>query len=471
MLAVLPFENLSGDPEQDYFSDGLTEEMIAQRARLQPERLAVIARTSAMRYKKSDKGIEQIGRELHVKYILTGTVRREAARVRITAQLVPVQDQVPLWNETYERELAGILALQSEVAQRVAQSLALKLLPAERTALASARPVNPEAYEACLKGRFHYNKLSREELNTAQRYFQLALEKDPNYALAHAGLASVWFSLGDAGFLPLSETVPRWKAAILKALELDDTLAEAHGALANLRWTYEWDWPAGEREIQRAIQLDPSSALARFSYSDFLISMKRAEEWKVEIQRTLELDPLNYFFQCFYGWHLVYVRRYDEAIAQFRQVLASQPDFSSAHMGLWGAFYKKGMDEKALAEAKKFFAVLHDQEVVEALDRGYAEASQSSRGGHPSGAGYRRAMKLAGDVLAARARRSHVPAIRIARVYAHAGENDRALEWLEQAYERRETTLIHIGVGWDWDGLRGDPRFQDLSRRMKLPPG
>jgi tetratricopeptide (TPR) repeat protein len=186
--------------------------------------------------------------------------------------------------------------------------------------------------------------------------------------------------------------------------------------------------------------------------------MGRTEEWKAEIQRTLELDPLNFFFQCFYGWHLVYVHRYDEAIGLFRKVLAAQPDFSSAHMGLWGAFYKKRMYEEALAEAKKFFAVLGDREVVESLDRGGAEA------------GYRGAMRRAGDALAARSQRSHVPGIRIARVYAHAGENDRALDWLEKAYERQEkSTLVHIRVGWDWDGLRSDPRFQSLLRRMNLP--
>jgi serine/threonine-protein kinase len=457
MLAVKPFDNLSGDPEQEALSDGLTEDVSNQLARLQPERLAVIARASAMRYKKTDKPIDQIGRELHVAYVLTGTVRREASRVRITAQLIPVHDQVPLWNETYERNMSGILALQSEVAQRVAQSLALKLLPAERAALTNAKLVNPEAYEACVKGRFHRYKLSRDELNIAEGYFRLALEKDPNYALAYVGIAGVWFSLADAGFLPFPEIVPRWKEAVSKALELDPTLAEAHASLANFEWLYEWDWPAAEREFQRAIQLNPSSAGVHFSYSDFLISMKRNTEWKAEMQRVRELDPLNFAYQCFYGWHLVYLRRYDEAIAQFRQVLASQPDYSSAHMGLWGAFYKKGLDQEALAEAKKFFGVLGDREVVEALDHGRAEA------------GYRGAMKRAGDTLAARSRRSHVPAIRIARVYAHAGENERALEWLEQAYQRRETTLIHVGVGWDWDGLRSDPRFQDLLRRMNFP--
>jgi tetratricopeptide (TPR) repeat protein len=270
-------------------------------------------------------------------------------------------------------------------------------------------------------------------------------------------MASVWISRTDAGFMPPGETVPKAKAAALRALELDDTLAEAHDTLGSLRTLYDWDWSGAEKEYQRAIQLNPSYAGAHFAYSDFLITMRRTGEWKAEIQRTLELDPFNFFFQCFYGWHLVYERRYDEAIGQFRKVLATEPDFSSAHMGLWGALYKKGADAEALAEAKKFFGVLGDREVVEALDRGYAEA------------GYRGAMKLAGTKLAARSERTHVSAVRIARVFAHAGEKERALEWLEKAYGRRETALYHISVGWDWDGLRGDPRFQDLLRRMRLP--
>ena len=455
-VAVLPLANLSGDPQQDYFAEGMHDALITDLAKLSGLR-RVIARSSVMRYQKTDKPPRQIARELGVDAIITGSVVREGDRVRITAQLINAATEEQMWAERYERELRSVLSLQNEIVAAVAREVKLRLTPQEQARLVSARPVNPEAYEACLKGRFHWYKLSREELNTALGYFQLALEKDPNYALAYDGIASVWGALGDAGFLPPRETMTKCKAAVEKALALDDTLAEAHVNLANLRSEYEWDWPAGEREFRRAIELNPSHANAHFMYSDFLISIGRTEEWKAEIQRTLELDPLNFFFQCFYGWHLVYVRRYDEAVGQFRKVLAAQPDFSSAHMGLWGAFYKKGMYEQALAEAKKFFAVLGDREVVESLDRRGAEA------------GYRGAMRRAGDALAARSERSHVPAIRIARVYAHAGEKDRALDWLEKACERRETTLVHIGVGWDWDGLRSDPRFQSLLRRMKLP--
>ena len=192
-------------------------------------------------------------------------------------------------------------------------------------------------------------------------------------------------------------------------------------------------------------------------YADFLISMKRTQEWNTEIHRTLELDPFNPFFPCFYGWHLVYGQRYDEAIAQFHKVLATEPDFSSAHMGLWGAYYKKGMTEEALAETRKFFSVLHDREVVDVLTRGYSEGD------------YARSMHLGAEVLAVRSKRTHVPAVRIARLYAHAGDKEQVLHWLQRACDERETPLSHLGVAWDWDFVRSDPRFQDLLRQVGLP--
>ena len=454
-LAVLPLQNLSHDPEQEYFADGMTEALITDLSKIRA--LKVISRTSVMRYKGVTKPLPEIARELGVDGIVEGSVQRSGGKVLITAQLIGAPSDTHLWAESYERDFRDVLTLQGEVAQAIAREIKVAVTPEEATRLARVRAVNPEAYDACLKGRLHYYRLSREELDIAEHYFQLALDKDPQYALAHVGIADVWGARGDAGFLPIQETRPKMKAAVSKALELDDSLAEAHISLANYVYIGEWAWPQAEKEFQRAIQLNPSYADAHFFYADFLISMGRTEEWKAEIQRTLELDPLNFFYRVFYGWQLVYVRRYDEAITQLRRVLEEVPNSSSAHLGLWGAFYKKRMEHEALTEARKFFEVLHDAEVVEALDRGYAEG------------GYRRAMKRAGDKLAARAEQSHVSAIRIARVYAHAGEKERALDWLEKSYERRETTLIHVAVGWDWDDLRGDPRFQSLLRRMNFP--
>ena len=410
-----------------------------------------------MQFKDARKPLPEIARSLNVDGVLEGSVQRLGSRVRITVQLIRAPNDTHLWAESYERETRDILTLQDEIARSVAGAIKVALGPEEATRLARPRPVDPEVYEAYLKGQSHWYQLSREHVDTALGYFELALQKDPNYARAHVGVANVWIVRGDSGFVAPSESFPQAKAAAAKALELDPTLAEAHGALANILGLYEHDWTQAEREYQRGIELNPNSADGHFAYADFLISVRRTEEWSREIHRTLELDPFNPFFQCFYGWQLVYLGRYDEAITQLRKVLDTEPDFSSAHMGLWGAYYKKGMYVEALAEAKKFFAVLHDHEAEEALARGEAEG------------GYARAMHLGAEVLAARSRRTHVPAVRVARLYAHAGDKEQVLRWLQKAYDQRETPLMHLDVAWDWDFLRDDPRFKDLLRRMNFP--
>jgi tetratricopeptide (TPR) repeat protein len=377
--------------------------------------------------------------------------------VRITVQLIHATTDTHLWAGSYERDFRDVLALQGEVAQAVAREIKAALTPEEATRLVSAPAVSPKAYEAYLKGQFHWYKLSPGHLDRALSYFQLALEEDRNCALAQVGIANVWLVRADAGFMPPGEAFPKARAAVLKALELDGSLAEGHIALANITALYDRDWPAGEREFRRAIELNPNSADGHFMYADFLISMKRPREWAVEMQPVLELDPLNPFFQCFYGWHLVYLDQCDDAILQFRESLAADPGFPSAHLGLWGAYYRKRMDEEALEEAVRFFAALGDDEVRESLRRGCTEGS------------YSRAMQLGAEILVKRSRSCHVPGVRIARLYAHAGEKDRAMEWLQRAVEKRETPLMHLSVAWDWDVLRGDPRFRDLLHRVGLP--
>jgi len=454
-LAVLPFANLSGDAGQDYLAAGLHEALITDLARLGGLK-RVIARGSVMRFAKTDKPPHQIAEELGVDALITGSVLRSGDRVRVTAQLVDAATEAQLWAERYERDMRDVLALENDVVAAITREIKLKLTPQENARLASARPVDPAAYEACLKGRFNWYKLSREGLDNAEKYYQFALEKDPNYAPAYEGMAGVWLSRTDTGLIPPSEAMRRANASALKALELDDNFAQAHVTLANIK-VLEWDWVGADREFRRGLELNPNSAEGHFMYADFLVTMRRIAEWEKEIWRTLELDPLSNFNRCFYGWHLVYERRYDEAIAEMTKVAQAEPNFSSVHLGLWGAYFKKGADALAFAEAKKFFGVLGDREVVDALDAGW-----------PQG-GYGGAMKRAGDVLIARYQRTYYPAIRVARLLAHAGEDERALEFLEKAFERQETPLYHIGVGWDWDALRPDPRFQLLLRRMNLP--
>jgi TolB-like protein/tetratricopeptide (TPR) repeat protein len=454
-LAVLPFENLTGDPEQEYFSDGLTDEMITQLGRLHPQRLSVIARTSSMRYKKRDLPIDQIGRELGVEYVLEGSARREGSRVRISATLIQVRDQTQQWADSFDRELAGILTLQSDVARGVARSLALTLLPAEQMRLVSARPVNPEAYEAYLRGRSHFEKQTAADLDAALHYFELAMQKDPTYALGYMGIASVWAGRQQMGVTAPSEATPRMKAAIVKALELDDTLPEAHFALAAQFTWVDWNWAAAEPEFRRAIDLNPNYGEARAFYSHYLSFMKRPDEAMAEIHHAIELDPLNPLIQSLYGMTLVMARRYDEAIVQSRNALRTAPDSMVALAALSFALHQMHKYEDVLNLERMRATRSGDRELDEALALGNAEG------------GYQSAMRRGGDVLAARSPRTTYE--EIARFRLRAGENDRALDWLERGYAARDPNLPYISSNPIYDSARSDPRFQALLRRMNLP--
>ena len=454
-IAVLPLANLSADPEREFFADGVTEELITQLGK--STNLRVISRQSVMQFKHTSLPSSEIARKLDVDAVVEGSVLQSGDRVRVTARLVPASTDKPIWSEQYDRDLRDILSLQSEVTQAIAGEIRLKLSPEESARLSSARPVNPQAYEAYLKGRFHWYQISRTNYEEAERYFQLALEKDPNFALAYSGLADVWLMRTDSGYAAPSEALGKAKAYALKAVELDPSLAEPHVSLANTMIDLNHDWPAADSEFRRAIQANPSSAYAHFMYSDALISRHRNAEWETEIQRTLSLDPLYFFWRTFYGWHLTYLGRYDEAIQELQTVLASKPDFSSAHLGLWVVYFKKNMDKEAFASAVRFFEVLNDRETLDALHSGFAAG------------GYREAMKRGGDVLATRAQHSHVSGVRVARLYAHASQNDLALAWLEKAVDAGETPTVHLAVARDWDALHSDPRFQALLRHLNLP--
>jgi TolB-like protein/lipoprotein NlpI len=458
MLAVLPFTSFGADSEHAYFTDGMTEELIAQLGRLSPDRLGVIARTSVMRFKGTIERVMTIGKELGVDYVVEGSVRCDSGRVRITAQLIQVLDESHVWAECYDRDLSDILVLQNEIACAIAAAIQVTVTPDESRRLGRAGRVNSDAYEAYLRGRFHWYKLSREHLDIAFDYFQLALKKDPGYALAHAGVAYVWLSRGDCGMVPSPEAMARAKVSAMKALELDDGLAEVHELLAGVKLHSEWDWHGAEQSYRQAIELDPNHADAHFFYADLLFSMRRPFEAAAEATCARQLDPLNFLFRCFHGWHLVYLGRYDEAIAQLTQTLETEPNYPAAHLGLWGAFYKKAEYAGALRAAGTFFRVLGDDRLSNLLTL------------DGDGAGYANAMERAAETLAARVEHQHVPALRIARLYAHAGAKDRALDWLERACEQHEAPLVHLQVAWDWDSLREQPRFQALLRQVNFPP-
>jgi tetratricopeptide (TPR) repeat protein len=421
----------------------------------------VIARTSVMRYKKSDKSIDQVGRELGVDYILEGSARREAGQVRITAELIQVRNQAQLWAESFERELASILSLQSEVAKKVAGALALRLLPAEQARLATARPVNPEAYEAYLKGMQHSYKVTPQDLDTALEYFDLALKKDPNYAPAYTGVAIVWLYRQQMGYTTPREAGPKAKAAALRAVELDNTLAQAHSTLAGVNWLCEWEWANSDKEFRKAIELNPNYPDARALYSNYLAGMKRPEEAMAQARRAQELDPFNALFQGWIGANLTLAGRYDDAIVQFRKVLRMAPDLPFAHFMLSDIFFRKAMYEESLAEMRGSYNSTGDREVEEALTQGYAQS------------GYRGAMRRAADLLAARSRKNvnplNVNPSDLATLYVMAGDEAHALAWLERGLEVRDPNMPAVRLLPSFETLRNSPRFQNILRRMNLP--
>jgi TolB-like protein len=453
-LAVLPLENLSGDKEQEYFADGMTEELITNLAKISA--LKVISRTSMMQYKGTKKPLPQIAKELNVDAVIEGSVLREGGQVRITAQLIQAATDQHLWAESYQRDLRGVLALQGEIARAIADKVRAALTPTERARLASARPVNPEAYEACLKGMQYWYRLTPQDIDSALEYFELALKKDPNYAPAHAGVALVWIGRQQMGYTPPREAGPKAKTAALKAIELDSTLAQAHYSLADVKGFYEWDWAGADVEFKRAIELNPNYPDARAGYSHYLMIMKRPEEAMAQIQRALELDPLNAFFQAFYAIDLHIPGRYDEAIAQFHKALRTSPELPFAHWELSCIFFTKGLYEESLAEVKAYYA--GDREMEEALTQGYAQS------------GYRGAMRRAADIRAARSRKTYVLPCDVAMLYVWAGEKAQALDWLQKGFEVRDPNMPYINVDPTYDTLRNTPRFQDLVRRMNFPP-
>jgi tetratricopeptide (TPR) repeat protein len=433
--------------------------MITLLGRLHPQGLGVIARTSVMRYKKTDTPIDQIGRELGVEYVLEGSARREGNRVRVAADLVQVQDQVQLWGDVFEREMAGILALQNDVAREVAKALALELLPSEQARLVTARPVNPEAHDAYLRSSFHWMKATPGDLDIAEKYVNLALEKDPAYAPAWAGRAWVWAVRGQMGYAPPEEAGPKARAAALKAIELDENLALAHEALGGIRTWLDWDWEGAWASWRRAIELNPNAATARALYAHFLMIMGHGDEALEHSRRAVELDPFNPLFHGWYAYVLYVHRRYEEAIAAGREALRLQPEFPIATSVLWLVMHEvEGMEKESFAFARSMARVLFDDTRIDtALDEGYA------RGGYAEG------MKRAAEALIARLPEVFCKPYDIATFYALAGEKDRALEWLEKAFVGRDQELPYLGCNPCFDDLRPDPQFQELLRKMKLP--
>jgi TolB-like protein/DNA-binding winged helix-turn-helix (wHTH) protein/Tfp pilus assembly protein PilF len=458
MLAVLPFQNLTGDPEQEYFADGLTEEMIMQLGRLRPEQLGVIARTSVMGYKHSDKRLDQIGRELSVQYVLEGSFRRAGDHLRITAQLIQVKDQTHLWSQDYDRRPEDVVTVQDDVAVDVAREIKIRLTPRQQTDLARARPLDPDAYEAYLKGRYFWNKRTEEGFKKAVDYFNQAIAKDPTYAEAYAGLADTYVLLGGYGFMQQEDAMPKAKAAAQKALGINDQLAEAYTSLGVIAEMYEWNWPEAEKNFKRAIELDPNYSVAHEFYGDGYLSLiGKNEEGIEEIRKAHELDPLSPIIATDLAKRLSLEKKYAEAVTEFKNILDVDPDFVQAQYYLAETYEQMGLYPEAISELKKIKSWEDLPLTLEEL--GYIYARQGKR---------HEALQMIAE-LQRRSTHHYTDSASAARIYIALGDKDSAFVWLQKGYDEHSPHMILIDADSAYDPLRSDPRFQNLVRRIGLP--
>jgi TolB-like protein/Tfp pilus assembly protein PilF len=457
-IAVLPLDNLSGDPQQEYFADGITEALIGELGRINA--LRVMSRSSVMAYKGKKKALDQVARDLNVDALVEGAVVREGSRVQVSVQLIRLRPERQLWAERYDRETSSILVLQVDLARAIANEVRAKLTLPEQALVSKARSVVPEAYEAHLKGRFHWNKASVEGLLKARLQFEEAIRIDPGFAPAHAALADTytWSYRWGAPALPPREAFPKAKAAALKALELDESLAEAHASLAYIKEAYDWDWDGAEHAYRRAIELNPNSPSVRHSYAMYLAIPRRFDEAFAQIRRAEELDPLSRPIKRGKVWLLMFSGKYDRAIAQAQMLLELDRDFPQGHYALAVAYTKNAMYEQAIsAHLNPIAQSGPGSRTMALLAHAYGRSGQTGE-----------ALKIIAE-LTERAKGEYVSAHDMAIAHIGLGNKEEALLWLERAYEERG----HLGSlarerHW-WDPLRSDARYQDLVRRLRLP--
>jgi len=440
-LAVIPLQNLSGDPEQEYFADGMTDALITALAKMGNAR--VISRTSIMRYKGTTKNIKEIGRELNVDAVVEGTVMRSGDHVRITAQLIQVSTDMHLWAEAYERDLTEILDLQSEVATDIARRIHILVRPLEQV-----RTVNPQAYGLYLKGRYFFYQYTSQGWQQAIAHFNQAIESDPKFAPAYSGLADAYLVAGAYGAIPSQEALTRGKAAAAKALELDDKLASAHYAMATIYTWYDWDWANAENEFRRALELNPNDALGRNWHGGYLSLRGRHDEAIDEHEQALQLDPFSLIINANLARSYYWAHRFDDAIIQARKTLQIDPHFGVAIFWLEGSLRHKNLFNEAVALRQ----AVSTPEKAQVIGHTFKTAGFNELLGESA-----EAFKKGGALVEA------------ARCYALIGEKDEALTLLESCYERRCSSMATINVEPDFDGLHEEARFQDLVRRLGLP--
>ena len=459
MLAVLPLDNMSNDADQEYFCDGLTEELISYLGRAHPERLGVIARTSSMQYKGTRKNVSQIANELKVDYVLEGSVRREGQRVRVTVQLINAEDQTHVWAQSYDRPLAGILALQDGVSQQITNALWAELLPETARTSKSTYFSNAEAYESYLKGRYFLSRRGADGYRSGIDHFQKAVAIDPSFAAGYAGLADAYMLLGTSfDLLPPREALEKARVFAEKALELDPTLAEAHATLGVVQRAHHWDWPAEEESLRRAIRLNPSYATAHHWLGSHFAKLGRFAEGLAEMDRALKLDPLSLIINTERGLALYFARRYDEAETQLAEALTLDEDFAPAHAVLALVYLQTQMHERALDAA----------ETVRELEKDSSTGLVLAGLAH-AGAGRSTEARAILEELERLAGRQYVSAVHLATLSAYLDQREDAFRWMEKAFDERATDLRFLKVDPLFDPMRSHPRFPELLRRMNFP--
>jgi TolB-like protein/DNA-binding winged helix-turn-helix (wHTH) protein len=456
VLAVLPFENLSRDPDQEFFSDGLTEEIIAQTGKLNRDRLTVVARSSVAKYKGTHLAAKEIGKELNADYLLQGTVRRSSDRVRITVQLVEAQNQTDLWTESYDRDLKDLLAVQDSVVQSIASQIHIALTEKQKTHLANPRQPKPDAYEAYLKGRYHWNKRTADGMQKAEHYFQQAIDSDPTYAAAYSGLADCNSGLAWHGFKSPADALPKAYAAARKAVEIDPQSAEAHASLG-LVLSHGWNWAGAEAEFRRALELDPQYANAHHWYGDYLSIESRHDEALAEASRALKLDPLNLMISTWMALRYYQARDYSRAIEQGRNSVEQDSNFAAAHLLLGEGYVQTGSRSEGVSELKRAASLsggspLYTAQVAVAL----------------AAAGRRReALRIAHE-LETISRKRYVSPYGLAQIYAALKSDEDTFQWLQAAYRDRAVWMDYLAVDPIFDRYRSDHRFQELLQRIDL---
>jgi TolB-like protein/DNA-binding winged helix-turn-helix (wHTH) protein/Tfp pilus assembly protein PilF len=462
MIAVLPFKNLTGDASQEYFSDGLTEEMIAQLGRIDPQHLGVIAGTSVMHYENNAAPLEQIAHELGVQYVLEGSVRREADKVRITAQLIQLNDQTHLFSREYDRQLDSVLSVQAEIAQEISDEIQSAL--GQRSAGAQqavvptpAAPKSYEAYDEYLKGRYFWNKRSPAGFKAAAEYFQQSVAKDPAYARAYAGLADTYALMAEYYVAPPAEVIPKARAAAQKALTLDDQSAEAHASLALIAQNYDWDWQTADSEFRRAIELDPNYATGHHWYAEHLTFEGRFPESLGEMQRALQLDPLSLIMKADQGVFFYYARQNDRSIAQLREVLEMEPSFSRAHMIVY-PYLESGRADEAVNEIENWKHTGPGYWILLLEVQVYARTNRPEQA--------RQALE---ELKKAAPMETTDPAVYVG-AYVAMKDYERAFEKLDESVAKHSPGLTSLKVDPIYDPMRSDARFQAILRRVGLAP-